>query len=81
MKPIKESATHYGDGSDDYYSSGKENNDMNYSQNLEHSFKTMTMSQKDPNRAPMIIPDLCQFLKDEYKNKLGVHTNNSKDLL
>lgn len=59
MKPIKESATHYGDSSDDYYSSGKENNDMNYSQNLEHSFKTMTMSQKDPNRAPMIIPDLC----------------------
>jgi hypothetical protein len=60
----------------DFNSSFNENeNVMNMSGN------TLSMSVKDPSRPPKIIEGLTDFLQDEYNKRLGVHTQESKDLL
>lgn len=65
---------------DDFNSSFKENNDyMNKSgNNLE---ATLSMSVKDPSRPPKIVEGLTDFLQDEYQKRLGVHTQDTKELL
>lgn len=78
MQSIPERKTQY-DESD--YSEYKENNDLNISQNLDASHVTMSMSMKDPMRPPIVVPELADFLLEEYRKKLGVDTENSKDLL
>lgn len=79
MDTVKEQQTHYDDESG--YSEYKENNDLNISQNLDASHVTMSMSMKDPSRPPIVVPELAEFLLEEYRKKLGVDTENSKDLL
>ena len=60
MHSIPEKKTQYDDESG--YSDFKENNDLNISQNLDASHATMSMSMKDPLRAPIIVPGLADFL-------------------
>jgi hypothetical protein len=62
----------------DYGSNYENDNFLNRSGNLEG---TMSMSVKDPSRPPMIIDGLTEFLYDEHKNRLGIITNEPKDLL
>ena len=38
-------------------------------------------SVRDPNRPPKIIDGITDFLQDEYHKRLGVFTEESKDLL
>jgi hypothetical protein len=62
----------------DYGSNYENDNFLNRSGNLG---ETMSMSVKDPSRPPMIIDGLTEFLYDEHKNRLGIITNEPKDLL
>lgn len=77
MQTIKERETHYDDESG--YSEYKEN-DINAS-NFDQSNATLSMSLKDPNRPPKVIDGLAEFLLEEHEKKLGVPTENPKDLL
>lgn len=45
------------------------------------SANTLSMSVKDPSRPPKVIEGLTDFLQDEYSKRLGVYTQESKDLL
>jgi hypothetical protein len=64
----------------DFNSSYQENdNYLNKSgNNLEG---TLSMSVKDPSRPPKILDGLADFLQDEYHKRLGVYSQDSKDLL
>ena len=64
----------------DFNSSYQENeNYLNKSgNNLEG---TLSMSVKDPSRPPKIMEGLADFLQDEYHKRLGVYSQDSKDLL
>lgn len=79
MQTIKERETHYDDESG--YSDAKENYQMNASQNFDQSNATLSMSLRDPNRRPRVVPGLAEFLLEEHEKKLGVPTENPKDLL
>ena len=57
MQTIKERETHYDDESG--YSDFKENTDLNA---LDQSNATLSMSLRDPNRRPQVVPGLARFL-------------------
>tara|TARA_B110000285_G_C15117307_1_gene614898 strand:- start:2185 stop:2502 length:318 start_codon:yes stop_codon:yes gene_type:complete len=76
MQTIQEDKTRYDDSEYSDY-----RNKENASQNFEASNVTLSMSMKDAHGRPKVVPGLAEFLLDEHEKKLGVPTENPKDLL